>query len=274
VAIRPQDLLSVGALARRTGLTPKALRHYDRIGLLRPAIVDDAGYRWYARDQVASAQRVAVLRSVDVPLDDVRRCLVDDTALTEVLALQRRRLDARRARIQGQLHILDHLRTDGLEHPMPDTDIQVADERRLAAALFNATWTLMEKEDRNRDDDDAMLHMAHASRHHWGQVGTVENRARGEWQCSRVYAVLGRGEPCLHHAERCLAICQENGMGDWDLAFAYEAVARGHAVSGDAERARAYTEQALAAADDIKEEDERELVVSDLETIPGQPRFW
>jgi DNA-binding transcriptional MerR regulator len=274
VASRPHDLLSVGALARRAGLTPKAVRHYDRIGLLKPAVVDDAGYRWYSPDQVASANRVAVLRSVDIPLDEVRRCLADDTLLAEVLATQRRRLDARLTRVRGQLHTLDHLRTDGLEQAMPDTDIHTTDERRLAAALFNSTWTLMEKEDRTRDEDDAMLHMAHASRHHWGQVGTAANLGRGEWQCSRVYAVLGRAEPCLHHAQRYLDICQENGIADWDLAFAYEALARGHAVAGDAAQARSFTEQALAAAEDIAGDDDRELVLSDLESIPGQPRFW
>lgn len=69
----------------------------------------------------------------------------------------------------------------------------------------------MQKEDRTRDEDDATLHMAHASRHHWGQIGKHVNFARGEWQCSRVYAVLGSPEPCLHHAQRVLDICQEQG---------------------------------------------------------------
>jgi hypothetical protein len=148
------------------------------------------------------------------------------------------------------------------------------EERRLGASLFNGTWTLLEKENRSHDEDDAMVHMAHASCHHWRQVGTPENFARGEWQCSRVYAVLRRSEPCLHHAQRVLDICQENGLGDFDLAFAYEALARGHAIAGDPQQARAYTEQALAAAEDIKEDDDRELLVTDLETIPGQSRFW
>lgn len=61
-------------------------------------------------------------------------------------------------------------------------------------------------------DDDRMLHLAHASRHHWGEVvgstdlgqGGPANLARGEWLCSRVYAVLGRAEPARHHAERLL----------------------------------------------------------------------
>ncbi|HKC29751.1 MAG TPA: hypothetical protein VKB75_17175 [Jatrophihabitans sp.] len=148
------------------------------------------------------------------------------------------------------------------------------DERRLGAALFNATWTLLEKEDRTRDDDDLMVHTAHASAYHWRQVGSAANVARSEWQCSRVYAVLRRPEPCLHHARRALDICTQNRLGDFDLAFAYEALARGQAVAGEADQARAFTEQALHAAEDIKENDDRALLLSDLETIPGQPRFW
>lgn len=156
----------------------------------------------------------------------------------------------------------------------PSDTATTGDERKLAAALFNTTWDLMEKENRSRDEDDAMLHMAHASRHHWGRVGTPVHRARGEWQCSRVYAVLRRPEPCLHHAQRVLDLSREHDLGAFDLAFAYEALARGHAINGDPEQARAFTEQALAAAADITEADDRDLLLSDLERIPGQPRFW
>lgn len=164
----------------------------------------------------------------------------------------------------------------GAERSMPGTDTELTpdDDRRIGIALFNATWALMEKGSRTRDEDDAMLHMAHASRHHWAASGTdAAHLARGEWLCSRVYAILGRSEPCLHHAQRVLDLCLENGVGDFDLAFAYEALARGHALAGDAEQMRGYTEQALAAAEDISEEDDRDLLRGDLETIPGQSRL-
>ena len=152
----------------------------------------------------------------------------------------------------------------------------VTDQKLLAAQLFNETWRLMEQEERTGQDDDRMIHTAHASRYHWGQVPIAPpaHLARGEWQISRVYTVLGRAEPALHHARRVLNLCQENGIGDWDLAFAYEALARAHAIAGDAGQAREYTDQALAAAEDIAEDGERGLVLADLETIPGQPRYW
>jgi len=152
----------------------------------------------------------------------------------------------------------------------------VSDQRLLAAQLFNETWRLMEQAGRSRQDDDLMIHTAHASRYHWGQVpaATPAHLARGEWQISRAYTVLGRAEPALHHARRVLDLCQENGIGDWDLAFAYEALARAHAIAGDARQAREYTDQALAAVEDIAEDEDRDLVLADLETIPGQPRYW
>ncbi len=71
----------------------------------------------------------------------------------------------------------------------PDT------QRQVAVDCFNKAWALMEKQDGTRDDDDEMLHCAHASAYHWHQVGAAANRARAEWQCSRVYAILGRAEP-------------------------------------------------------------------------------
>ncbi|GIH79596.1 MerR family transcriptional regulator [Planobispora longispora] len=278
------ELITVGRLARRVGLTAKALRHYDRIGLLVPAVVEPgSGYRYYGPQQVAHARLIRLLRSVDVPLEQVRACLAasdDEAAIRRVLARHRRRLQARLDRTRGDLHRIDHLLEDGVTTLMADnTDPHgfagSADgQRQLAVDLFNEVWRLLEKEGRTADDDDRMLHMAHASRYHWGQVGAPVNRSRGEWQCSRVYAVLGRAEPALHHARRGLEICRAHGIGDWDLAFGYEALARASAVAGDREQARAWTEQALAAAEDIAQDEDRELLLTDLETIPAQPRFW
>src|SRR5436853_176961 len=76
--------------------------------------------------------------------------------------------------------------------------------RKMAAHLFNATWVLLEKKGRSKKDSITMIHMAHASRYHWGVVGGPKVLAIGEWQISRVYAVLRRPEPALYHAQRAL----------------------------------------------------------------------
>lgn len=64
--------------------------------------------------------------------------------------------------------------------------------RKFAADCFNLVWTLMEKKDRTKEDDDKMTHAAHASRFHWGEIGTPVEIERGEWQISRMYTVLKR----------------------------------------------------------------------------------
>jgi DNA-binding transcriptional MerR regulator len=277
-----KDLLSIGETARRSGLSVKALRYYDRVALLRPELTDDAtGFRYYSHQQIATARAIGQLRSVDLPLDEIRLCLESEDQRAEikrVLLAHEKRLESRVTRLNGNLHVLRHFLTEGLETEVnvkpAEPALSEEEERKIAVRYFNAVWDLMEKEDRSVEEDDLMLHMAHASRYHWGQVGKPENLARGEWQCSRVYAVLRRPEPCLHHAQRVLDICLENGIGDWDIAFAYEALARGNAIAGDVEAAKVMTERALGAAEAIEEDEERKIVLADLESIPGQNPFW
>jgi hypothetical protein len=142
--------------------------------------------------------------------------------------------------------------------------------RVLASDLFNRVWELLELPRRTREQDDEMLHGAHASRALWAGVGTLANLARGEWQCSRVYAVLGRPEPALWHARRCLELCEEAGPGvlaDFDLPFAFEALACAHVVAGEREAALGCLERAADAALRIAEADDRELVATDLAEI-------
>ena len=132
--------------------------------------------------------------------------------------------------------------------------------KKFAIDLFNYTWSLLDKPDRTPEDDDQMVHAAHASRFHWSKVGTAVHLARGEWQISRVYAVLKR-------PERCLQICEANSIGDFDLAFAYEALARACAVAGKVKVSQQYVEKAKTASAQIKDEEDRALVLTDLETI-------
>jgi len=120
---------------------------------------------------------------------------------------------------------------------------------------------------KSRENDDRMLHAAHAMRYHWGEAPecTPANLARGEWQVSRVYTVLGRPEPALWHARRCFDHCETNGLGDWDLAYAYEAIARGYKTAGELPEAETYKQ--LAAEVPIAEAGDREHFEKDLATL-------
>ena len=142
-------------------------------------------------------------------------------------------------------------------------DLPPVDHRGLGVALFNETWRLIT----SREDDELMVNAAHASAYHWSRApeSRPENRARSHWQLSRVYAVVGRAEPALHHARACLDLCERNGLADWDLAFAYEALARAHRVAGDDASAESFRERAAAVP--IADAEDRELLERDLSTL-------
>jgi hypothetical protein len=141
------------------------------------------------------------------------------------------------------------------------------EHKKFAISLFNLTWSLLDKKNRTREEDDKMVHAAHASRYHWGEIGTPLEFERGEWQISRVYSVLNRSEPALFHAKRCLEICKENNIKDFDIAFAYEAMARAHASAGEKTECEKHLQLAKEAADQIKKKEDKDYFLGELKTI-------
>jgi hypothetical protein len=142
-------------------------------------------------------------------------------------------------------------------------------QKRLGIELFNYVWTMLENDARTERETDRMIDAAHASRFFWEKVGEPENHARGEWQISRAYATAGRAGESLYHAERCLRICREHGIGDFDLAYAYEALSRAHSIAGESELSASYREQAYEQSEQVSDPEDRDLLRSDLESLPG-----
>ena len=229
------DLLSIGRFARLAGLSVGALRHYDELDLLRPAAIDRfTGYRRYRRAQLETARTIVRLRDLELPLDEMREVpAMDDPAeQRRRLSTHRARIEARTNRLTRQLHVVGRM-TDGKDPIVTNAtsdaaaattgDLDAATQRQLGVDLHNSTWVLLEKADRTPAETDEMIHRAHASRWHWARVGADVNLARGEWLCSRVYAPIGRGEPALWHARRCVEINEALGSDareTWDLPAA------------------------------------------------------
>lgn len=270
------DLLTIGRFARLAGLSVGALRHYDELDLLRPARVDGgSGYRFYRRDQLEAARRIVRYRDLEVPLDTIRELLSTDDPTEQLRLLRdhRGRMEARTSRLQRVLHMLAHLSTEESQ-AMPTVNIPAeidpTTRRKLAKDLFNRVWTLLETPDRTPAQDDEMLHAAHASRFHWGEPGVGEpvHLARGEWQCSRVYAVLGRSEPALWHARRCLAIVEEHDLAGFDLGAAFEAIARAQLAAGNLAEVATWKARAATVLAGLTDGDDREILAGDVATLP------
>jgi hypothetical protein len=140
-------------------------------------------------------------------------------------------------------------------------------QRRLATRLFNRVWELLEGTGRSPDENDEMVHAAHASRFHWGEVGEPVDRARGEWQCSRVYAALGRPEPALHHARRSLDLAESHKLSPYDVGCAHEAIARAAKLSGHADESAQHVALARSAAEEVTDPEQRHVLLGDIDTV-------
>jgi uncharacterized protein YndB with AHSA1/START domain len=139
--------------------------------------------------------------------------------------------------------------------------------RAFARSLNGLVWRLLARTGRTGDDDARMVDAAHASQYHWREAGGPP-ATRGEWLVSHVYAVLGRPEPALHHARRCLELADGPGVADFDTAYAAEAMARALACAGDLDQAAGWHSRATAAGATVTEDEDRKIFTEDLATGP------
>ncbi|MBS2015478.1 MAG: MerR family transcriptional regulator [Deltaproteobacteria bacterium] len=126
-----EKLLPIGAFARACRLGIKALRHYDELGLLRPARVDASGYRYYARAQARDAIAISLLRSLDVPLPAIKSIL-RSSSMQEALAAERARIEREMARSRIALHCVERIMRDGALMPY-EVRVREADGRTVLA---------------------------------------------------------------------------------------------------------------------------------------------
>jgi DNA-binding transcriptional MerR regulator len=167
----PDELVTIGTFSMVTGLSIPTLRHYDDIGLLRPAEVDSrTGYRRYSYAQVDTARRIRLLREAELSTDDIAR-LLDGDATDVRLVLMRQRA-AFRERAERVETLLDQLTQDMEGGPV---QMKSAADFRLVAVNIGV-------------DSDAALEVACAF---WGEVLGTQLE---DWGLGSRQVVLGEGD--------------------------------------------------------------------------------
>jgi MerR family transcriptional regulator, thiopeptide resistance regulator len=68
-------MFTVNQLAKLAGVTPRTLRHYDAIGLLRPSRIGANGYRYYDEPALLRLQQILFYRELDMPLDEIKKIM-------------------------------------------------------------------------------------------------------------------------------------------------------------------------------------------------------
>ncbi|HET6432168.1 MerR family transcriptional regulator [Dyella sp.] len=113
--------LTVGELAKRSGLTVRTLHHYDAIGLLSPSSRSGAGYRLYGQADIERLHRIQALRQLGLPLADIGLALSGpQPPLAELVDRQIAQLDRDLADAARLRERLVHLRGQLVAGQSPD----------------------------------------------------------------------------------------------------------------------------------------------------------
>jgi hypothetical protein len=140
--------------------------------------------------------------------------------------------------------------------------------RSEAARLFNECWILLELNDRTADNDAALLTNAFASRHHWHEVGALEQWIIADWMVARAAAAVGDGDLAVRFAHRAYDTAQDPDIEDWLVASTAEGLARSYAATGDAASRDEWFARATELAARIGDDESRAIITGQLASVP------
>jgi DNA-binding transcriptional MerR regulator len=107
------NMLTIGRLAKRFGLSRSALLYYDRIGLLSPTGRTESNYRVYSDSDVDRLMRIDTFRQAGVPLNDIGKILdADDAGLRAILEARLRMINEGIAALRVQQRLIARLLRD------------------------------------------------------------------------------------------------------------------------------------------------------------------
>lgn len=158
-----ENLLSIGAFAESTLLSPKALRLYDERGLLVPVVVDPfSGYRYYAPEQCGQGRMISMLRAAGMSLDAIAAFMghVADApaaALEQLLEHEA----AVRSNTESISTLLAQVRAHLTGNPMENVTSVLEPERHLLSAMLRCTVKDLDDGIKNRLEELRALAKEH-----------------------------------------------------------------------------------------------------------------
>lgn len=143
-----QNKLSIGEMAKLRGVTVDTLRHYDKIGLLKPFHIDpETGYRYYSISQYEVLGTIKELRSIGFSLEEIKQFLTDRNVKKSVQSLQKSMANIQEEikKLQG-IHNILMTRLYNIEHftnsyRNSDIVIKQFEEREYIQLARSVSWT-------------------------------------------------------------------------------------------------------------------------------------
>lgn len=148
---------------------------------------------------------------------------------------------------------------------MPETAFSPEDAHQFFSKhCFNRAWDLIDKPHRTPEDNEQMIHLAHASIWHWSERPdcTDKNLSIGYWQLSRIYAQIGDGASAAKYAQICLEKSPKEDP--FLLGYAHEALARAAKIQGNTAKAKEHHAEASRLAETIDDAESQKMLMNDL----------
>ena len=133
-------MMTVHEVSKLTGVSVRALHHYDQLGLLKPAAVTEAGYRLYDEDSLVRLQSILLFRELQFPLKDIGAILDSPTFdRNRALDQQIRLLELKKEHLENLIDLARGIQGVGVK---PLTDFRAFDTKKIDeyAREAKASW--------------------------------------------------------------------------------------------------------------------------------------
>jgi hypothetical protein len=151
------------------------------------------------------------------------------------------------------------------EKPIPEDFVLW--QKRLAAQANNRAWTLAEMLHRSPEEDEEMLHAAHAAMYFWKIVGKPSSHAHAAQLLAHVYALLKLPGPAAQYLSKSLPHFTQRDCAPWELAFAHAVAANVASAEGNAAAYASHYSEAEAVAAQITDPETREMFNATLRVV-------
>ena len=145
---------------------------------------------------------------------------------------------------------------------------EAAWRRRLGSAANNRGWSLSEKSTRTPEEDQEMLHAAHASAHLWSTVGNEHNLALGRLLLGQAHALLGNSRYAMSYAEAAHTYFTSRACEPWELAISHAVLANAAHCIGNRGLHEASYQTAAALISKLESQEDRKILAATLNVVP------
>jgi hypothetical protein len=138
--------------------------------------------------------------------------------------------------------------------------------RWFAIESNNEAWRLAEQGSRTPEENERMVHLAHAAALHWSAVGDDDTRARAWGLLAQAHALAGNGALAVQYAALNLDYVMGRSSADWEIAFAQIIMSNALHANGQRDEHRRYYELAQRSGEAIFDPEDKEIFMMTFKT--------